>query len=296
LVNSNTGDNVARTTNNPLKEKFVPPAPDVTLAVTTHYTDTLYHAERMGVVKMCLDTMLAGVQGINYELVIWDNGSTPEFRRMLLGYKPEVFVQSVNVGAHDARHGLAGIARGKVVSFTDDDILFHPDWFSLQLEILKTYPNVGLVSGSPQRTAFRAGVASNIAWARQNASEVQMTTGSLIPEVYERDYAMSIGRSWDRQLSVASNFTDTLLEYKGVKAWAHGHHMQLLGHLDVVKKYMQRSAWYLDNKKLFNVDLDNDGLLQLTTYRRTAVHIGNVIDENILGIHKSFGCSERVTA
>jgi glycosyltransferase involved in cell wall biosynthesis len=286
---------MARESQNPLKETPTPPAPILTLAVVTHYTDNPYHAKRMDVVRMCLDSLLAGAQGLNYEFIIWDNGSTQEFRKILLDYKPTAFVQSVNIGAHDARHALVNMARGNLICMTDDDILFHPDWFHLQLEILTTYPRVALVSGSPQRTGFRAATSANIRWTNDNPETVKTTVGKIIPEQFERDFAMSIGRDWKRHQEVAENFDDTLLEYNGVKAWAHGHHMQFLAYRNVIAPYLVRSPLMLDNHKLFNTGPDDDGMLNLTTYRRTALHIGNIIDDNIMGIAAGMR-GERVAA
>jgi glycosyltransferase involved in cell wall biosynthesis len=277
---------MARIGNNPFKNNVkVGHTPDLSLCVVTHYTHDPYHEHRMEIVSLCLESLLAGCKGINYELIIWDNESTPEFRAMLGRYRPTVFIQSVNIGAHSARHAMTEAASAPIICQTDDDILFSADWLHMQLEILTTFPNVGLVSGSPQRTGFRAGISSNLKWA-ESEPEAHVRTGKLIPDEWERDFCASVGRNWDKHKAnpMWQMLQDTQIEYKGVTAWAHGHHMQFLAYRDTIAPFITRLPVMLDNKKLFNIPVDEAGYLQLTTLKRTAVHIGNVIDPSIVKI------------
>jgi len=55
---------------------YVKKQPSVTLAVLTHYTHAPYHRARIPVVELCLTSIQAGLQGKDYELIIFDNGST----------------------------------------------------------------------------------------------------------------------------------------------------------------------------------------------------------------------------
>lgn len=279
---------MARKGLNPHKgTKLIPAAPDVTLCVVTHCTDDPYHAQHLDAVIMCLDTMLRGVRGQKYELLIWDNGSTESFRRSLKCYNPEILVESHNIGLHNAQYALAGLARGRVVCVCDDDILFSPDWFEKQLEILETYPKVGAVSGSPQRTAFRWAVSANVDFAKRAGAKIK--TGRLIPDEWERDYCVSVERNQLQHRETTAHELDCLLEYKGVKAWAHGHHMQFMGYREIVRKYLFQTPLYLADGRKFNIDLNEARYLNLTTYGRTAVHIGNVVDDNIREIARSMG-------
>ncbi len=274
---------------NPYKKaKEIPAAPDVSLCVVTHFTDDAYHANRAEIVLLCVSSMLRGMVGKSYELLIWDNGSTPEFISMLQGLHPTMLVQSQNIGLHNAQYALAGLARGKVISMCDDDILFAPDWFDQQYKVLTTYPKVGVVSGSPQRTAFRWAVSANAKFVKSNPS-AKREIGRLIPDQWERDYCLSVERNIEQHFATTALEQDTLIEYKGLKAWGHGHHMQFMGYRETVKKYLFQTPYYLADGRNFNIDLDAAGFLNLTTFERTAVHIGNVIDENIREIARVMG-------
>lgn len=269
-----------RTTHSPLKSKApVPPAPFVSACVVTHYTDHPYHAKRMEVVETCLRTMVDGMTGADYEVLIWDNGSTPEFRDMLRKFAPAVLVESVNIGAHNARRNLAEIARGEILMQTDDDVLFHPEWLSLQLELLGVFPNVGIVSGSPHRPAFT--------WGQTPPPEgVKVKHGNFFPEQWIRDACASVGSDFNSFMWTFKNVQDTLLECQDeggqtVRAWGHAHHMQFLGRREIVKPFLKPNPYMLGDGRVFNQDIMTAGLLQLTTYQRTAIHIGNYLDPRL---------------
>lgn len=273
-----------RTSTGPNKDNVaVPRAPLVSACIVTHYTNDKYHKDRMEVVRMCLDTMIAGLAGSDYELLIWDNGSTPEFRAMLRAYNPHVLIESVNVGAHNARHHLANIARGEILTFSDDDILFNDGWFSKQLEILTVFPNVGLVSGSPYRPAFL--------WngEQEYPEGATVKRGKIIPEDWIRDACASVGQDYTSVSWGLRDVKDILVEYKGVRAFAQGHHMQFTAMRETIKPFMKPQEYLLAHGRKINEELYTAGLTQWTTSTRTAIHCGNYLDPRLREIARSWG-------
>lgn len=254
----------------------LPTAPDYSLAVVTHYTADPWHARRMDVVKLCLDTMLSGAH--DHELVIWDNGSTPEFRKMLRGFAPDALIESVNVGQHAARFALNRIARGRIICHTDDDILFSPTWLDEQMKVLINYQHVALVSGSPNNHAFGGSISANIEFS-QRPGVKRWVGRDLIPQGWEDDFSCSIGYPVDR--SIRRN-DEILIESNGVKAWAHGHHMQFLAYRDTIDPFLKSDSRYLLEPEDLSERIDAAGWLQLTTFERSARHIGNQIDQEMV--------------
>lgn len=265
----------------------LPAPPDVTLGVVTHVSNDPYYEGRIEILRLCLDSMLRSVLGINYELIIWDNGSTELWREKLAEYNPTVLVKSPNIGIGNAQISLAYIARGRILCITDDDVLFHPKWFAKQLKILKTYPKVGIVSGTPQRVAFRIAVSSNLEWGKKNNT---LKSYRGIPDEWEKDFCISTSRYYEAHAKATANELDYLLKYKGVKAWAHGHHMQFMGYANIIRGHIvaRRDEVYVGDGRQINYSIDQAGLLNLTTFDRTAVHIGNVIDPSVKRIMKEW--------
>jgi len=262
--------------------KPCPPAPDVSLCVVTHCpAEVGYHAQHTDVVNLCIDSMIAGAHGHNTELIIWDNGSVPEFRNMLrerYTFPVTTFIESPNIGPHNARRALCAIARGKYINLSDDDILYSRDWLSKQMEIIQTYPNVAVVSGSPINIEFRRNWKPAHKFAHENKSAVKKVTGfGLIPEQWETDWCYSIGKKPEGHKPTQQ---ETYLEYNGVKAWAQAHHMQMLCPREIIAPFMKPTRNLVDFWDIAN-EISEAGYLQLSTFDRTALHIGNVIDESI---------------
>lgn len=256
---------------NPLKTiKETIEAPRISCGVVTHYTDNNYHADRMTIVRRCLNSITAAHPD---EFIIWDNGSTPDFRLMLREYSPDVLIESVNVGLDRAKHNLFELARGDIFCYSDDDVFHEVGWLAAQLEILETYPNVGVVSGSPQRSHFEWACDSNAVLSSKY--NMAVTKGRLIPDEYEREYCLSIGCKCGRHEKAYIGREDVLLEYKGVKAWAHGHHFQFTCYREAMKPYFTANNYYMHPAKDIDVNIDKAGFMRLTTYKRTVYHMGN---------------------
>lgn len=264
---------MSRTSSNPLKETTgIPRKPYISMGIVTHFTDHHYHGNRMDVVHACLSSIVQANDGPD-ELVIWDNGSTPRFREMLASFMPDVLIESYNVGLDTAKNNLAEIARGKIFCYSDDDILYGPDWLGKHLEILETYPEVGTVSGSPQRVHFRWGNKTAKAYALKEGFVSQ--EGRFIPDVWEKDYCESINKDYNNHMEQTKSEQDLLLEYKGINAFAHGHHMQFVSYRDTIRPFLKPSGFYMNEHKSFDCAVDEAGLMRLTTFERTAQHIGN---------------------
>jgi glycosyltransferase involved in cell wall biosynthesis len=140
------------------------------LAVVTHLpNENNYHAKRFEVIQACLLSMTQGVI-IPHSLIVWDNGSEPRLREWIQRIiKPAVFIQSENIGKSAARKMIAQMLPPKtILAYSDDDIMFYPDWLRPQLDILEHFPNVACVTGYPVRTAFRWGIENTLRWAKQN--------------------------------------------------------------------------------------------------------------------------------
>jgi hypothetical protein len=71
---------------------------------------------------------------------------------------------------------LAG-APGEIIAYTDSDVLFSPKWLSRSVEILETFPSVGMVMARPFRTPPEF-YESTLQWARK---KTKLEEGQFIP-------------------------------------------------------------------------------------------------------------------
>lgn len=262
-----------------------PDAPDISLTVHTHYDPTYpYYREHIDITRACIASMVSGAAGYKTELIIWDNGSPPEFRAMLREFSPDWLIEAPNIGPHNARRSLAAIARGKYINLSDDDILYRPGWLREMMAVMTTYPNAAVVSGSPMNCEFVRDFTPDHEFAKRTPGVKKQTGQQLIPLEWERDFCASVGLDFAKY---KPSWNQTWLEYQGVKAWAMGHHMQMLCPRSVIAPFL------LPTKELIEFwdiakRISQAGHLQLTTFDRTAVHIGNRIDQTIRDIARDW--------
>ena len=144
----------------------------ITVAVLT-YVPFLsgYFATYLDVVKACLRSIWENTD-LPYELLVFDNGSCQELLDFLRDSQHEGWIHYLmlskqNLGKGGAWNVMFQAAPGEVVAYADSDALFYPGWLSRSMEILETFPNVGMVTSRPFRTRDRLTTAT-VAWAERD--------------------------------------------------------------------------------------------------------------------------------
>jgi GT2 family glycosyltransferase len=121
--------------------------------------------DRVDLTRRCL-TQLAGVtDGVEYEVIIVDNGSTDGTAAFLaeLGGDVHILRNAEEVGFARACNQGAAAARGRHLVFLAPDVLPHPGWLTTLVETAAAAPETAMI-GSPvapvcllvQRAAFAA--------------------------------------------------------------------------------------------------------------------------------------------
>ena len=267
---------MARLGTNPNRTNKAQELGDTVLTCVTHLPNLDgYHSHRLEVVMTCLESMRGRS---SLPVVIWDNGSCDTMKDWIRNeYKPDIFIESFNIGKTQAQLALARMLTGKVMAYCDDDIFFYPDWFTSQMEVFRKYPNVACVTGYPVRTAFRWGCENTKAWGLKHG---KMQVGKFIPREWENDFCVSIQRDpQSHEIATMADF-DYLLEYNGVKAFATSHHCQFIADADAVTRASQNNNDSMGDERPFDIKMDILGL-RLATVERTSRHIGNVIDDKL---------------
>lgn len=270
-----------RVGNNPLRDAPADALKPIVFCVVTHLPDFEgYHKDRLEVVQMCLTSMTQNAD-MDFSLAVWDNGSHPKVRKWIKDkLKPEVFVESINIGKTAARTALIRtLPPKKIACYSDDDIYYYPGWLSPQVELLRSFPNVACVTGYPVRTSFRWGNDNTREWARRMA---KLEMGRFLPDEWETDFAVSIGRDpqWHREYT--ANDKDYRITWQGRQAYATSHHCQFIGWSEVVGRVVSWDDQAMGDERPFDVTLDTLGLRLATTQRYTR-HIGNVLHEELKG-------------
>jgi hypothetical protein len=267
----------------------------VTLAMLVYMPHlTGYFENRLDVVRLSLTSMLLHAD-IPFDLLIFDNASCTEAQRFLRGLVDEGVVRflltsSENIGKLGALQLIAGAAPGELIAYTDDDTFFYPGWLSAHVALLDGFPNVGMVSGSPEKELFKHGISATLRFG-QTDSESVLRYGSTIPEVWEREWAEALGKDPEGFVSSVREIQDIRLARRGLEAYATACHNQFVAPRQVLQRMLEGewSGRLMGGLNEVDNTFDSQGYLRLTTIERTTRLIGNVLGPAITAEARRLG-------
>jgi glycosyltransferase involved in cell wall biosynthesis len=200
---------------NPAKFVKDVPRPERITVALLNYIPFLsgFYAETLDVLKVSLESMRKDA-GLPFDLMVFDNGSCPEVRDFLVKEKEEGHVQYLilaekNMGKGGAWNVMLAGAPGEIISYTDSDVLFSPNWLTRSVEILETFPNVGMVTARPFRTPPEF-IESTLKWARENA---KLEEGQFIPWETFLEFNLSLGQTEEENKKVYAETRDWKITY-----------------------------------------------------------------------------------
>jgi glycosyltransferase involved in cell wall biosynthesis len=172
-----------------------------------------FYAETLDVLKICMESMRKEA-GLPFDLMVFDNGSCPEVRDFLVQEKEEGRIQYLilaekNMGKGGAWNMILAGAPGEIIAYTDSDVLFSPNWLSRSVEILETFPNVGMVTARPFRTPPEF-IESTLRWARENA---KVEEGQFIPWETFLEFNLSLGQTEEENKKIYAETRDWRIIY-----------------------------------------------------------------------------------
>ena len=270
---------------NPFKTisyRFEPKETTVVL-LTCIPTDQGYYENRFEVLKLCLSSIFKHTD-LPYDLLVFDNGSLPSVKDFLKTLHTEgkiqyLFMSQSNIGYGAALNMAFAAAPGKYIAYTDDDIFFYPNWLSHHLDVLKTFPKVGLVSGQVVE-GDSVSVKALEEWTR--SEKIPCEPFSIPFEWTERWYhSLGLDPQLCAQRSREKNLTTYLISYKGLKVFSGAR-----GYAYAFKKELLKSLPPLATNRLvggsdalWHEQIAALGYFRLCTYKRLTDHIGNRVDD-----------------
>lgn len=274
----------------------------VTVCVLVFIPDQVgYFAQRFEVLKLCLQSILKHTKA-PYDLLVFDNGSCPEvvdYLRVLRdqGRIHYLLLSARNIGKLNALKIMCQAAPGEVVAYSDEDVLFYPGWLEAQLEILDTFPRVGMVSGVAVREQFRYG-NHYLQPYLADFPEISVRYGHFIPDEWERDFFVSTGREPGKELAGARHaYKDIVLEYKAVKAYSTATHFQFIALKSVILRGFKEgweSQLMASEQELLDENIDSLGYARLATFHRYVQHIGNIVTADFAANIARLGVGDEV--
>lgn len=213
----------------------------ITLAVLNYIPfQSGFFAEMLDVLKVCLESARTDA-GLPFDLMVFDNGSCAEVQDWLLaeqraGRIQYLLLSSKNLGKGGAWNQIFGGAPGEIIAYADSDVLFYPGWLKASVELLETFPNVGMVTARPFRTNPDF-YTSTLVWSESEPG-VQLERGQFIPWETFLEFDLSLGQTEEEIRKHYESSEDVRITYRGVSAIAGGSHWQFTARKEVLAKFL----------------------------------------------------------
>ncbi|MDX9865091.1 MAG: glycosyltransferase family A protein [Anaerolineaceae bacterium] len=250
-----------------------------------------FYAEMLDV----LDTSLSSLRetaDLPFDLLVFDNGSCEEAHQYLLkeqeaGHIQYLLLSDKNLGKGGAWNMILSGAPGEIIVYADNDVLYYPGWLSKSLELLETFPRVGMVTARPFRT--RPDVYSQtVAWG-EGQEDVAVTHGDFIPYATFREFDLSLGQSEEEIRQHYDTSEDVKLTYQGVEAIAGASHWQFMAYKSVLQEFLPFSMDRpMGQVKRLDERMNQEGYLRLMPVEPYVMNISNTL-RDLPGIKKAAG-------
>lgn len=252
----------------------------ITLAVLNYIPfQSGFFADTLEVLKTCLSSA-RNEPGLPFDLMVFDNGSCPEVQDWLLGEQREgriqyLFLSEKNLGKGGAWNIILSGAPGEIIAYADSDVLFYPGWLKASVELLETYPNVGMVTARPYRTNPDF-YSETVRWAE--SSDIQVDRGHFIEWHHFLEFDLSLGQAEEDIRKRYETTEDVRLTFQNMQALAGASHWQFTAYKATLAQFLPfQMDRPMGQVKQLDQRMNAAGLLRLMPTKPYAMNMSNTL-------------------
>jgi glycosyltransferase involved in cell wall biosynthesis len=231
--------------------------------------------------KTCLGSIWAS-SDLPYDLMVFDNGSCQEAIDFLTAAQDEGKIQYLilagrNMGKGGAWNIILNAAPGEIIAYTDNDAYFYPGWLSKSVNLLESFPKVGMVTSRPFRTPPEF-ITNTLAWAEREP-EAEVQRGQFIPWDDFKAFDMSLGTPEPEVRARYQVTEDVRITYRGQTAQAGGSHWQFVTYKSVIQHFLPFSMDRpMGQVRQLDQRMNEAGYLRLMPVEFLAQNMSNCLD------------------
>lgn len=268
----------------------------ISLVMLTYIPNDIgYFEKRFEVLRASLESYIQNTT-VPHDLIVFDNNSSEKVVSYLKEMRDKgkidyLILSGRNIGKMGALQIAFRAAPGEIIAYSDDDVFFLPGWLERHLEVLETYPKVGMVTGLYIRLHMKEGVGSVMKFAEEEGVETRR--GDLISKDLQLHYIDNTGRTWEQYQKETEGLEDLALTYKGVSTLASAGHYQFVARKDVILQALP-GVWQsqlMGKMRELDLQIDLMGYLRLCTHPATIRLLGNVINPEMAEMINQYGFS-----
>ncbi|MCF8272802.1 MAG: glycosyltransferase family 2 protein [Flavobacteriaceae bacterium] len=253
---------------------------------------TGYYASMFDVVKLSIDSLIKTIPETS-KITLVDNGSCKEVQEYLVNLLKSESIDSLqlltqNIGKIDALIGAARASREPIITLTDCDILFKPNWVFETIKTFNAFKNVASVSPIPSRGSFNYFTYSTKEAILRKKINLNFEP---IKENFEEYNLFLKSINWD--IEIEENLPWPVVQENSIKAIVGSDHQVLTVRRDVLFNNSPKEPSFIkvgseSEQNYIDFAIDSSGGLRLSTYNFYALHIGNILEEWMLEKSTSF--------
>jgi glycosyltransferase involved in cell wall biosynthesis len=267
---------------NPAKSIDTVAQPEKVTVAVINYIPTLggYYAQGLDVLKTCLGSIWENTH-LPYDLLVFDNASCHEVRSFLSDKQEQGEIQYLvlsgkNIGKAGAWNFVFEAAPGEFVAYADSDVYHYPGWLSAQIDLLKKFPQAGMVTGMPMWTPAEYSSAT-VKWAQENP-DISVEYGKFLSwDDYWR-HARSLGADVEKARAHYDSVEDITTIFDGKRYFIGAAHFQFVARKDALRQVLPiPSERPMGQVRLLDIALNEKGYLRFCTPDWWVQHMGNTL-------------------